>query len=179
MTKDQIIAQLAEIQHRWNFNPNVGARQAQADHDQKKLQIEEEITQQETSLQRERVVYLAKRQVYVETQTKFQQFHDAYKKNLENMNLATQKNVDDMQKKLEQLQKILASIESAKSEAGIASIIGFEGQSRAQSNQPVASPAQQNVTINLGGVTVTNEADENRLVDRITRALQLSAVGSQ
>jgi hypothetical protein len=28
MTKDQIIAQLAEIQHRWNFNPNVGARQA-------------------------------------------------------------------------------------------------------------------------------------------------------
>jgi tape measure domain-containing protein len=171
-------ASLTDFQ-RYIEDLNAKRAEAQADHDQKKLQIEEEITQQETSLQRERVVYLAKRQVYVETQTKFQQFHDAYKKNLENMNLATQKNVDDMQKKLEQLQKILASIESAKSEAGIASIIGFEGQSRAQSNQPVASPAQQNVTINLGGVTVTNEADENRLVDRITRALQLSAVGSQ
>lgn len=171
-------ASLTDFQ-RYIEDLNAKRAEAQTDHDKKKLQLEEEITQQETSLQRERVVYLAKRQVYVETQTKFQQFHDAYKKNLENMNLATQKNVDDMQKKLEQLQKILASIESAKSEAGIASIIGFEGQSGSQANQPVASPAQQNITINLGGVTVANEADENRLVDRITRQLQLSAVGSQ
>lgn len=28
MTKDQIVARIAEIQHRWNFNPNVGAKQA-------------------------------------------------------------------------------------------------------------------------------------------------------
>lgn len=171
-------ASLTDFQ-RYIEDLNAKRTEAEADHAKKKLQIEEEITQQETSLQRERVVYLAKRQVYIETQTKFQQFHDAYKKNLENMNLATQKNVDEMQKKLEQLQKILAAIESAKAEAGIASVIGFEGQSGSQTNQPVASPAQQNITVNLGGVTVTNEADENRLVDRITRQLQLSAVGSQ
>ncbi len=28
MTKDQIVARLAEIQQRWNFNPRVGAKQA-------------------------------------------------------------------------------------------------------------------------------------------------------
>ena len=158
---------------------NLKRTEAQADHDKKKLQLEEQIAQEETNLEREKVVYLAKRQVYLETQTKFQQFHDAYKKNLENMNLATQKNVDDMAKKLEQLQKILAAIESAKSEAGIASVVGFSGQSGSQTSQPTASPAQQNITVNLGGVTVTNEADERRLVDRITRQLQLTTVGSQ
>ena len=84
-----------------------------------------------------------------------------------------------MQKKLEQLQKILAAIESAKAEAGIASVVGFEGQSGSQTSQPVASPASQNITVNLGGVTVQNEADERRLVDRITRQLQLSLAGSQ
>lgn len=158
---------------------NAKRTEEQSDYERKKLQIEEEIKQQETNLEREKVVYLAKRQVYLETQTKFQQFHDSYKKNLENMNLATQKNVDEMQKKLEQLQKILASIESAKADAGIASVVGFEGQSGSQTAQPVASPASQNITVNLGGVTVQNEADERRLVDRITRQLQLSLAGSQ
>ena len=28
MTKEQIVTRLAEIQHRWNFNPKVGAKQA-------------------------------------------------------------------------------------------------------------------------------------------------------
>lgn len=163
------------------YMEDLGARRslAEAEHEKKKAQLEEQIMQEETNLQRERVVYLAKRQAYIDTQTKFQEFHDSYKKNLENMNLATQKNVDEMQKKLEQLQNILAAIESAKSEAGIAGIVGFSGQSGNQSNQPVASPAQQNITVNLGGVTVTNEADERRLVERITRELQLSTLGSQ
>ena len=95
------------------------------------------------------------------------------------MNIATQKNVDEMQKKLEQLQSILASIESAKAEAGIASVVGFSGQSGSQTSRPVASPATQNITVNLGGVTVQNEADEQRLVQSITRQLQLATAGSQ
>lgn len=178
LTEARRRASLTDFQ-RYMEDLNLKRTEAQADHDKKKLQLEKQIAQEETNLEREKVVYLAKRQVYLETQTKFQQFHDAYKKNLENMNLATQKNVDDMAKKLEQLQKILAAIESAKSEAGIASVVGFSGQSGSQTSQPTASPAQQNITVNLGGVTVTNEADERRLVDRITRQLQLTTVGSQ
>lgn len=178
LTEARRRASLTDFQ-RYMEDLNLKRTEAQADHDKKKLQLEEQIAQEETNLEREKVVYLAKRQVYLETQTKFQQFHDAYKKNLENMNLATQKNVDDMAKKLEQLQKILAAIESAKSEAGVASIVGFSGQSGSQTSQAAASPAQQNITVNLGGVTVTNEADERRLVDRITRQLQLTTVGSQ
>lgn len=171
-------ASLTDFQ-RYIEDLNAKRTEAQIDHDAKKAQIEDEIAQQETTLEREKVVFLAKRQVYLETQTKFQEFHDAYKKNLENMNLATQKNVDEMAKKLEELQKILAAIESAKSEAGIASVVGFAGQSGSQTSQAAASPAQQSVTVNLGGVTVSNQADENRLVQNIVRQLQLSTVGSQ
>lgn len=186
-TRTGLDAEITEARRRANLTDferfmedlNAKRTEEQTDYERKKLQFEEEIKQQETNLEREKVVYLAKRQVYLETQTKFQQFHDSYKKNLENMNLATQKNVDEMQKKLEQLQKIIAAIESAKSEAGIASIVGFEGQSGSQTAQPAASPASQNITVNLGGVTVQNEADERRLVDRITRQLQLSLAGSQ
>lgn len=186
-TRKGLDAEVTEARRRANLTDferfmedlTIRRTEAQTDFDTKKAQIEEEIKQQETSLERERVVYLAKRQVYVETQNKFQQFHDSYKKNLENMNIATQKNVDEMQKKLEQLQSILASIESAKAEAGIASVVGFSGQSGSQTSRPVASPATQNITVNLGGVTVQNEADEQRLVQSITRQLQLATAGSQ
>ncbi len=186
-TRTGLDSEITEARRRSNlteferFMEDINAKRTaeQAEYERKKLQLEEQVKQEETNLEREKVVYLAKRQIYIETQTKFQQFHDAYKKNLENMNLATQKNVDEMQKKLEQLQTILKAIESAKAEAGVAAIVGFEGQSGNQTAQPIASPASQNITVNLGGVTVQNEADERRLVDRITRQLQLSLAGSQ
>jgi hypothetical protein len=178
LTEARRRASLTEFE-RFMEDLNAKRTQEQTDYERKKLQLEEQVKQEETNLEREKVVYLAKRQIYIETQTKFQQFHDAYKKNLENMNLATQKNVDEMQKKLEQLQTILKAIESAKAEAGVAAVVGFEGQSGNQTAQPIASPASQNITVNLGGVTVQNEADERRLVDRITRQLQLSLAGSQ
>lgn len=171
-------ASLTDFQ-RYIEDLNAKRTEAQADFDKKKLQLEEEITQQQTNLQREKVIYDAKKAVYLETQTKFQQFHDSYKKNLENMNVATQKNVDEMQKKLVQLQAILASIESAKAKAGIASVVGFDNQAGTQTSTPAASPASQNITVNLGGVSVSNEADEQRLVQSIIRQLQLAPLGSQ
>lgn len=98
-TRTGLDSEITEARRRSNlteferFMEDINAKRTaeQADYERKKLQLEEQVKQEETNLEREKVVYLAKRQVYIETQTKFQQFHDAYKKNLENMNLATQK----------------------------------------------------------------------------------------
>lgn len=168
------------------FIEDLNAKRAETDADylKKKTQVEDDIRQQETNLERERVVFLAKKELYIGLQTQFQTFHDSYKKNLENMNAATQKNVDDMKKKLEQLQTILAAIESAKADAGIAGVVGVEGASGTSTPSAPSSPvAGGNVTINLGGVSLSNEADERRLAqtiaDTVRRQLQLVPLGSQ
>lgn len=90
LTEARRRASLTEFE-RFMEDLNAKRTQEQTDYERKKLQLEEQVKQEETNLEREKVVYLAKRQIYIETQTKFQQFHDAYKKNLENMNLATQR----------------------------------------------------------------------------------------
>ncbi len=178
-------AELAEARRRANlteferFVEDVNAKriEAQKEYDEKVGRLKQEIVEQEASRAAEQLVYEAKRAQYLETQESFKKFHDNYLSSLDSMNKATKSTVDQMNQKLQQLNAIVSQIESAKNKAGLSGAIISDVQ--ATENKAVQAGSNSNtININLGGVTVTNKADADNLVQSIIRQLQLQGLAS-
>lgn len=169
-------ASLSDFQR---FVEDINNRRAEeeAAHQTKVAELNAEIEAQRQALAEEEVIYQAKRQQYIDTQAAFGEFHDRYLAMMEDMEAQTQESVDRMNAKLEEMQRILSSIESVKNEAGLrASLIG--GASASGSAGSINNNNTANIQSIIGQVTVTNEADEDRLAQKIVRELQLANMGA-
>ncbi len=152
--------------------------EAQADFQQKSDQIKSEIAEQEAAKAAEELIYEAKRKQYLKTQEQFTLFHDSYVGKLTNMKKVTQETVDQMTKKLEEINALGARVDSARNRAGITA--GIISQAEAASGEAAAQSksSTQTININLGGVTVTTKQDADNLVQNIIRQLQLQGFAS-
>lgn len=162
---------------------NTKRTEVEADYNKKKEQINAEIVEQEAAQQRENVVYEGKRKQYADTQKAFQDFHDKQLANLTSMKNATQKAVDDMNAKLKQMISILNQIESAKNKAGLLAAGSTTASSLPSSSSGTdtsgVKQTSNTITINLGGVTVQNQAQIDKLISDLKRQLELAGVASQ
>lgn len=161
---------------------NARRTEAETEHAKKMEQINAEIAEQEATMAREKIVFEAKRAEYLATQEAFTKFHDDYITKINGMKTVTSAAVEGMKAKLAEIKAAVSQIESARNQAGLQALAAGAVQTPAQAaaaaaagNTP-ATPAT--VNINLGGVTVTNEADEDRLVQKIVRSYQLAALGT-
>lgn len=163
-----------------NFVEDMAKKRAQLDveHLKKLSDIQSEVTQLQQAAAEESIIYEAKKQQYNEVALQFVQFHDTYITNLNDMKANTDKSVEAMNKKLQEMLAILAQIESAKNKAGI-----LGGGLGAPAPTPSNAPAGSNsggggITVNFGDVHVNSQSDIDALMAALTRQLQLSGQGS-
>lgn len=158
---------------------NARRTEAEAEHTKKMEQFKAEIAEQEVNLAREQIIFEAKRQEYLATQEAFTKFHDDYLAKITSMKTVTQATVDQMKTKLNEIVTLVAQIESARNKAGLQGLAQNAVQAPAgvgTTTQPVAQ--SQTININLGGVTVTDEATKDQLVKDIVRQFELAKMGA-
>ena len=159
---------------------NARRTEAQAEHDTKMQQLKAEIAEQEVGLAREQIIFEAKRQEYLATQEAFTKFHDDYLAKITSMKNVTQATVDQMKVKLNEIVTLVAQIESARNKAGLQGLAlnAVQNPTAGTGATPTAAPTSQTININLGGVTVTDEATKDQLIKDIVRQFELAKVGA-
>ena len=159
---------------------NARRTEAQAEHDKKMEQLKAEIAEQEVGLAQEQIIFEAKRHEYLVTQEAFTKFHDDYLGKITSMKTVTQATVDQMKAKLNEIVTLVAQIESARNKAGLQglAINAVQNPTTGTGAAPATAPTTQTININLGGVTVTDEATKDQMIKDIVRQFELAKLGA-
>ena len=111
LSEAQRRASLTDLQ-RFVEDQNTKKTELQAAHEEKLQQLDDEMAKLQEQADKEVSIYNIKRQDYEQTKIAMQSFHDAYIANLQNMGTVTQKEVDAMKKRLEELRKTISEIQA-------------------------------------------------------------------
>lgn len=111
LSEAQRRASLTDLQ-RFVEDQNTKKTELQAAHEEKLQQLDDEMVKLQEQADKEVSIYNIKRQDYEQTKIAMQSFHDAYISNLQNMATVTQKEVDAMKKRLEELRKTISEIQA-------------------------------------------------------------------
>jgi len=143
-------------------------------------QLKAEIAEQEVGLAQEQIIFEAKRHEYLVTQEAFTKFHDDYLGKITSMKTVTQATVDQMKAKLNEIVTLVAQIESARNKAGLQglAINAVQNPTTGTGAAPATAPTTQTININLGGVTVTDEATKDQMIKDIVRQFELAKLGA-
>ncbi len=162
-------------------------KEEEAAYTDKKTKLDAQLQQEKDNQLQEDLVYQAKRQGYLDTMAALTTFHDNYTATLKDMSLQTTATVNTMKNKLAEVTSLIQSIESARAKAAL--LNGETGGGLAntssgyESTVKATAGAGSTININMGGVVIGNEADENRLIEKmkkeLMRSLQLAPLGSQ
>lgn len=148
-------------------------KEAQAEYDEKKAQLDLTVKAEQDALAAEQIVYQAKRDQYAATAKAAIEFKDQYVAALADMQAQTDQSANAMKAKLDEIKNTLAQIESARNAAKIASASGA-GVS--------GGTSKVEVNIDLGGVAVNSAADADALVkkmsDQLMNTLRLAGLAS-
>lgn len=104
-------ASLTDLQ-RFIEDQNIKKEEAKVAHEEKLQQLDDEMAKLQEQADKEVSIYNIKRQDYEQTKIVMQSWHDAYVANLQNMGAVTQKEVDAMKKRLEELRKTISEIQA-------------------------------------------------------------------
>lgn len=104
-------ASLTDLQ-RFVEDQNTKKEEARIAHEEKLQQLNDEMAKLQEQADQEATIYNIKRADYEQTKIAMQSFHDAYLSNLSSMSAVTQKEVDAMKKRLDELRKVISEIQA-------------------------------------------------------------------
>lgn len=145
-----------------------------ADTEKRRAQLESELDGMEKQKIAAEQLYTLQRNQLAETKVAIQNFHQTMIDSLTGLEGATKEKVSAMNNKLTELKNILQSVKDTAA-AIIRERNSIDGATFTSSTvAPIGSPSNsttnnstQSISINLGGVSVNNQADENRLAQKI------------